>query len=170
MSKGYVYIITNKGKPGICKIGFTRKLPEERAKELDGTHDPYPHEVAYSIEIDNAKEVKKKIHDELKEYRINDTISRQKHTGKEWFRCSIEQCKLVLKKYESSPSYSKNTSLNIKKEGYIYVTGDEFRSKISYSPKCITRASYVSYHENAREVVYKACDELKNLKKWQYFQ
>ena len=101
MSIGYIYVITNEGKPGLCKVGFTERNPEDRAKELDGTHDPFPHKVVYAVKLADAKNIEKRVHEDLKEYQINTTGSERYRTGREWFRCSVSQCMKAIKKYDT---------------------------------------------------------------------
>lgn len=113
MAKGYIYVITNEGKPGLCKVGFTERNPEDRAKELDGTHDPFPHEVAYAVKLDDAKKIEKKVHEDLKAYHVGASAER---TGREWFRCSVERCKFVIDKYAVTPSIPRMTSNSTSKE------------------------------------------------------
>lgn len=100
MSIGYIYVITNEGKPGLCKVGFTERNPEDRAKELDGTHDPFPHKVVYAVKLSDARNIEKKVHEDLKEYQINTTGTERYRTGREWFRCSVSQCRKAIKKYD----------------------------------------------------------------------
>jgi hypothetical protein len=49
---GHVYVLTNPAIPGQCKIGFTTRTPETRAKEL-GDHSGVPDEFAVfgSVEV-----------------------------------------------------------------------------------------------------------------------
>ena len=38
--RGWVYITSNKGQPGLIKVGYTDRDPEIRAGELGGTGVP----------------------------------------------------------------------------------------------------------------------------------
>ena len=33
--KQYVYVLTNESMPGLCKIGFTKNMPDKRAKQIN---------------------------------------------------------------------------------------------------------------------------------------
>ena len=59
-------------KDNQLKIGKTTRTPEIRAKEISrGTGVPLPFEVAHFREFDNCHEAEKKIHAQLKEFRVN---------------------------------------------------------------------------------------------------
>lgn len=78
--RGWVYVITNKAMPGLVKVGYSTKDPTLRAKELDGTGVPHAFEVIYDALVLHPREVERKAHKILAEFR----------EGKEWFRCSVE--------------------------------------------------------------------------------
>ena len=81
--RGWVYVITNKAMPGLCKVGFSTKDPVLRAKELGGggTGSPYPYIVIYDVLVENPMKVEQAVHRLLKD----------KREGKEWFRCSVSE-------------------------------------------------------------------------------
>jgi hypothetical protein len=79
--KGWVYIITNESKPGIVKVGFTRKDPEGRAKEFDDTHTPDDHRVNYCVLVNDAYKVEQAAFIKLESKRYK----------KEWFRCDVSE-------------------------------------------------------------------------------
>jgi hypothetical protein len=60
--------------PGIVKVGFTTRTPDERAKELNSTHLPHPFKVEFAKLIENVEEKEKAIHLVLSIYgeRVND--------------------------------------------------------------------------------------------------
>jgi hypothetical protein len=91
--KGWVYVISNEGKPGIVKVGYSTKDPELRAKELDGTADPYPHLVDYNVLIDDPYNLEQQSHTALADKRISD-----KGVGTEWFRTSSEEAVAVIRR------------------------------------------------------------------------
>jgi hypothetical protein len=39
--RGWIYVISNNSMPGLVKVGYSMKDPEERAKELDHTGTPH---------------------------------------------------------------------------------------------------------------------------------
>ena len=51
--KGWVYVLSNKGKPGLVKVGYSSKDPDARAAELNSTADPHPHIVDYEVLVDD---------------------------------------------------------------------------------------------------------------------
>jgi hypothetical protein len=71
--KGWVYVISNKGKPGLVKVGYSSKDPDARAGELDSTADPHPHLVDYEVLV-----VAPYRHEQQAHSRLSD-----KHEGKE---------------------------------------------------------------------------------------
>ena len=78
---GWIYIVTNKGMPGLLKVGFTMRSPDIRAKELSHTGVPHPYRVAFSLRVTDPYEVEQAIHRKLGLFR----------EGKEWFRCGTDQ-------------------------------------------------------------------------------
>jgi len=187
MARGYIYVITNEGKPGLCKVGFTERNPEDRAKELDGTHDPFPHEVVYAVKLETAKKIEKKIHEDLKEYRVGASTGK---TGREWFRCSVILCKKVIRKYDIVPEDSISNSLPNKElanspyvkksrkqpeesyiyveESYIYIIGNKDRCRIGYSQEPLKSVYYQIKHSNAKEIVEKVNEYFKEYKGYQW--
>jgi len=68
---GYVYCMTNKNYPNKCKIGFTTKTPQERAKQLYNTSIPDPFNVEFFIYVKNPEKYEAIIHNKLEQYRYN---------------------------------------------------------------------------------------------------
>jgi len=67
-----VYIFTNEGMPGLCKIGYTtRNDVKERAKELYTTGVPYPFQIYYACQVINGKNIEKILHKLFDEFRVN---------------------------------------------------------------------------------------------------
>lgn len=83
ISKGFVYILTNEHMPGILKIGYTSRSPEERAHELyhKKTGVPGEFKVSYRYMCRNPHKVEKIIHRRLSRERINN--------NREYFRVDI---------------------------------------------------------------------------------
>ena len=81
MAKGFVYILRNNAMAGLLKVGFSVKVPDERASELYTTGVPEPFELAYYCLVDDAKRIETEIHKELFSYRHNN--------GREFFRVEL---------------------------------------------------------------------------------
>ena len=82
-----IYILTNQSMPDTIKIGITDNL-ERRMRELDNTSTPLPFECYYAVEVENASEIEKKIHDGLDDKRIRQ--------NREFFNTTPEQAKSIL--------------------------------------------------------------------------
>jgi len=85
--KGWVYVISNKGMPGLVKVGFTTKHPELRAVELRHTGAAHPYLVEYKMWADQPRTIEQKAHKLLTSH----------HEGKEWFRCSLDNAVEAIK-------------------------------------------------------------------------
>ena len=84
-----VYIFTNRGMPGLCKIGYTsRNDVKERAKELYTTGVPYPFQIYYACQVINGKKIEKTLHKLFDEQRVND--------NREFFETEPEKVILAL--------------------------------------------------------------------------
>ena len=69
---GFVYILGSQAMSGVYKIGFTARSPSARAEELSkATGVPYPYQVLYYAEFDDAARQERLIHQRLSERRIN---------------------------------------------------------------------------------------------------
>lgn len=73
-NKGYIYVMRSASDKGyIYKIGLTRRLPEVRASEVSrGTGVPTSYLVVEDWEVADCVLAEKIIHQELKDYRINE--------------------------------------------------------------------------------------------------
>lgn len=88
---GYIYIMRNESySASIFKIGFTKNLPEERAKQLYSgkTGVPQPFKVITACKVGDYKLAEKTIHKCLKPYRVN--------ARREFFEIPLEICKSVM--------------------------------------------------------------------------
>ncbi len=66
MSHGYVYALANSAMPGMVKVGFTTREPEERAKELSAsTGLPVPFMVVYQRLVGNCERGETYVHTAL---------------------------------------------------------------------------------------------------------
>ena len=98
--QGWVYVIANKSMPDLIKVGFSLYDPDERARQLNSTGSPHPFYVEYESLVENPKEVEKKAHALLSEFKESGNINRRrasedsstsKGAGVEWFRCKSEE-------------------------------------------------------------------------------
>lgn len=70
--RGFVYMLANAAMPCYYKIGTTSKSPHRRAAELSSsTGVPERFSVLCSLEVDNANEVERRLHDFLADFRPN---------------------------------------------------------------------------------------------------
>ncbi len=92
--KGWVYVISNKGKTGMVKVGYSLKDPALRAKELNSTADPYPHVVDYECLTHDPLVVEQQVHVALASNRINSTSS---GVGTEWFQVTSQVAANTIK-------------------------------------------------------------------------
>jgi len=82
----WVYILSNLTQPGLLKIGYTKKLPEERAKQISSaTGVALPYKVEWAYQCFNGEMVEREVHHKLKAQRIN--------SSKEFFQISLEEAK-----------------------------------------------------------------------------
>lgn len=85
----WVYILSNPTTPGLLKIGYTKKLPEERAKQISSaTGVALPYKVEWAYQCFNGETVERQVHYKLKSYRVNN--------NKEFFQINLEEAKKVI--------------------------------------------------------------------------
>ncbi len=85
----WVYVLSNPSSPGLLKIGYTKKLPEERAKQISSaTGVALPYKVEWAYQCFNGEIVEREVHHKLKAQRINN--------NKEFFQISLEEAKEVI--------------------------------------------------------------------------
>ncbi|MEU4161721.1 GIY-YIG nuclease family protein [Actinoplanes sp. NPDC026670] len=77
---GFVYVSRNPAMPGMLKIGYTLRLPEDRAGDLRGTAVPFGFDVTYRVLTSNANAVEQAVHRLLDAQRVA--------AGREFFRVS----------------------------------------------------------------------------------
>ena len=87
-----VYILTNESMPGIVKIGRTNRTAEIRARDLDTTALPTPHEVHYAAEVKDSQEDEHWLHDVFADRRVRD--------NREFFTVGPERVVSALKRVE----------------------------------------------------------------------
>ena len=66
---GIVYCLTNPAMPSYVKIGTTTNL-ESRLRQLDNTSTPLPFECIYAVEVENAEEVERLLHETFGDQRV----------------------------------------------------------------------------------------------------
>lgn len=82
MAKGFLYVLRNDAFPDLLKIGYSVKVPTERAAELFSTGVPDPFHITYYCLVENAKTMESEIHSRL---------SSQRHREeREFFRTELE--------------------------------------------------------------------------------
>lgn len=85
----WVYVLSNPTQPGLLKIGYTKKLPEERAKQISSaTGVALPYKVEWAYQCFNGEMVEREVHHKLKAQRINNS--------KEFFQISLEEAKETI--------------------------------------------------------------------------
>jgi len=89
-TSGCIYILENDEMPGLYKVGWTERSPEERAKELSGTGLPTPYKVAYSKSTNLTADIEKTIHKNLDYCRLR--------SNREFFKADFTEIKKVVDK------------------------------------------------------------------------
>ena len=89
----FVYILTNPTIPDLVKIGRTTNLKERMRSLSSHSGVPVPFECYYCCEVENSKEVEKRLHTGLGDPRIKINPKR------EFFRISPERVKVLLEGY-----------------------------------------------------------------------
>lgn len=97
----WVYCLSNPTTPGILKIGYTKKTPDERAKQISSaTGVALPYKVEWAYKCFNGETIEREVHHKLHSCRVNN--------NKEFFQISLEEAKEVInligKKYDSNES------------------------------------------------------------------
>ena len=71
-NQGYIYILENKGQPGILKIGYTDRTPQSRVKEINsGTGVITPWFIVNAFPCKAPAQIESIIHSQLNQYRVN---------------------------------------------------------------------------------------------------
>lgn len=95
-SDGYVYVISNPSLPSnLVKIGFTKRDPSERLKELDQAGLPTEYVEHYRIHTANPRELEQRLHDHFDKKRLRD--------DKEFFSVTPQEVYEVLLKWGVAP-------------------------------------------------------------------
>ncbi len=71
-NEGYIYVLENKGQPGILKIGYTDRTPQARVKEINsGTGVITPWFIVNAFPCKAPAQIESIIHSQLNRYRVN---------------------------------------------------------------------------------------------------
>jgi len=85
----WVYVLSNPTQPGLLKIGYTKNLPEKRAKQISSaTGVALPYKVEWAYQCFNGEMVEREVHHKLKAQRVNNS--------KEFFQISLEEAKQTI--------------------------------------------------------------------------
>lgn len=69
---GHVYVLSNEAMPGLLKVGFTDRTPEQRALELYTTGTPAPFTVEFAVElVGDTYQIEQRIHRRLSRFRLD---------------------------------------------------------------------------------------------------
>lgn len=70
-NEGYIYILENKGQPGILKIGYTDRTPQSRVKEINGgTGVITPWYIVNAFPCKAPSQIESLVHLQLNQYRV----------------------------------------------------------------------------------------------------
>ena len=71
-NEGYIYILENKGQPGILKIGYTDRTPQQRVKEINGgTGVITPWYIVNAFSCKAPSHIESIVHAQLNQYHVN---------------------------------------------------------------------------------------------------
>ena len=85
----WVYVLSNSSMPGSLKIGFTKLLPDVRAKQLSSsTGVASPFIVEHAFKCFNASSLEGELHQFFDSYRISN--------NREFFRLSLNEVKEAI--------------------------------------------------------------------------
>lgn len=85
----YVYVLSNPSYPQELKIGYTKKHPEVRAKQISrGTGVLYPFKVEWAFNCHNGEFLEREVHKHLAQHRVRN--------DREFFQVSLEEAKRVI--------------------------------------------------------------------------
>lgn len=68
--RGWVYVFSNPGMPGLIKIGRTTDEPRTRAAQLHTTGVPTPFQVEYAVQVDDCDLLERRIHQHFRSHRM----------------------------------------------------------------------------------------------------
>lgn len=88
MDEGFLYCMSNVSMPGLLKIGFTQRTPEERLRDANASdtfRPPMPYRIEFAKKVFNAKNKEKTLHRLLEQYTDRPNLRR------EFFKVSTEE-------------------------------------------------------------------------------
>jgi len=92
----WVYVLVNKGMPGICKIGMTTTSVSQRTKEINAaTGVITPWFSVYKHKCINSREIERRVHEKL------DALGCRVNGKREGFECTTELAISVIKEIAS---------------------------------------------------------------------
>ena len=72
IGEGYIYILENKSQPGICKIGYTDRAPQDRVREINGaTGVIVPWYISNAFPCKSPASIESLVHSALSDYWLN---------------------------------------------------------------------------------------------------
>ncbi len=95
---GHIYILSNRTMPGILKIGYTDRNPEDRARELYTTATPTPFVVEFAVKLlGNTFEIEQRVHNHLQKYRVD--------KRREFFRITSQEAANLIAEFIIKEQY-----------------------------------------------------------------
>ena len=92
----WVYVLVNKGVPGVCKVGMTTTSVSQRTKELNSaTGVITPWFSVYKHKCLNSREIDRRVHDKLQ------ALGTRVNSRREGFECSTELAISIIKEVAS---------------------------------------------------------------------
>lgn len=98
MRKGFVYVLTNRSMPGLVKVGYTMKVPTERAVELGTTGVPTPFQVEYYCLVEDPDQLETIVHQAL--------VSSRTNIDREFFRIEVKDAIAAIERCSSKPEHA----------------------------------------------------------------
>jgi hypothetical protein len=90
----WVYIMSNPSSPGYYKIGYTKKSPEERAKQIsNATGVIVPMVVEWAFHCYNGFALEQEVHHKLDAYRVSNQ--------REFFQISLDEARQTVEEIGS---------------------------------------------------------------------
>ena len=90
----WVYIMSNPSSPGYYKIGYTKKSPEERAKQISkATGVIVPMVVEWAFHCYNGFALEQEVHNKLDAYRVSNQ--------REFFQISLDEARQTVEEIGS---------------------------------------------------------------------